>query len=137
MFYVFGRCVFIPISQAWLYNGHTDIVLSRLLYICKWLYSHHILILNFACQIELDAFAKKFWLPIGVTHFLWSIRNCFMLLTVPWGLSGPLLPGTGIIEESPSISRWLLESLKQNCDSDHSVHVGFFVRYFNQNDCYT
>lgn len=43
-------------------------------------------------------------LPIAATHFLRSIRNCFILLIVPWGLRGPLQPGTGIMEESPSIN---------------------------------
>lgn len=36
---------------------------------------------------------------------------------VPWGFKGPLLPGTGIIEESPNTILWLFESLE--LDSEH------------------
>lgn len=40
------------------------------------------------------------------------MRNCLMLLIVPCGFSGPF-PGTGKIAESPSMSLWLLESLRK------------------------
>lgn len=44
-------------------------------------------------------------------YFFWSIRSCLALLMVPCGFSVDL-PGMGMTAESPSIRRWLFESLK-------------------------
>jgi hypothetical protein len=91
---------------------HLQICPSTVLYSSKSIITSHKAIDSFTNLYNISLVSHSILtVPRTRTYFFWSMRSCLALLMVPWGFNGPF-PGTGIIEESPSIRRWLLESLE-------------------------